>query len=203
MPELYLFGGPNGAGKTTTARTLLPRFLALNTFVNADDMASALSPLSPEEVARLAARLVLERLELLSSKGENFAFETALASRGLISILEKCRTSGYTIHLIYIWLSSADLAVERVKVRVRSGGHSIPEDVIRRRYERGRDNFLKLYAPACDTWLALDNSVQQSLGHVRMVAEGGGDRETVVHQAETWRAIQADVLAKEGDGLNE
>ena len=87
---------------------------------------------------------MLERLHSLSGAGVDFAFETTLASRTFAPFLDACRTRGYSINLLYIWLQSAELAVQRVAVRVRSGGHSIPETTIRRRYEVGRRNFVSL-----------------------------------------------------------
>ena len=191
MPDLYLFGGPNGAGKTTTARRILPDFLSCREFVNADAIASALSPFRPETVARQAARLMLLRLAELVCQKQSFAFESTLASRGFVSFLKNCRESDYQIHLLYIWLHSADLAVERVKARVRSGGHSIPEDVIRRRYERGLKNFFDLYVPLCDSWTVLNNSTETQHSEIDLVASGGATQQTLIHQAATWDLIQA------------
>ncbi len=94
----------------------------------------------------------------LFRQGENFAFETTLAARTLAQFLRKCKAQGYRINLIYVWLESAELAVNRVAKRVASGGHNIPEDIIRRRYERGRRNFVELYLPVADRFQAYDNS---------------------------------------------
>jgi predicted ABC-type ATPase len=158
VPDLYLIGGPNGAGKTTVALTLLPNFLACYEYVNADAIAAGLSPFKPESVALQAGRLMLERLRSLSGAGVDFAFETTLASRTFVAFLMACREQGYTINLLYIWLESAELAVQRVAARVRGGGHSIPEATIRRRYELGRRNFVQLYMPLADLWKVYDNS---------------------------------------------
>lgn len=81
-----------------------------------------------------------------------------MAARTFAPFVINCRAKGYTINLIYFWLSTADLVVERVARRVASGGHSIPEEVIRRRYERGRRNLISLYIPLCDRWIIYDNS---------------------------------------------
>ena len=69
--------------------------------------------------------------------------------------MRDCQSSGYRLNLIYFWLQSPELALERVHKRVASGGHNIPEDVVRRRYERGRINLMQLYLPLCDTWIIL------------------------------------------------
>jgi predicted ABC-type ATPase len=88
---------------------------------------------------------MLDRLQTVANASVDFAFETTLAARTFAPFLQTCKTRGYTINLIYFWLRSPDLAVERVARRVASGGHSIPEDVIRRRYDRGRRNLINLY----------------------------------------------------------
>jgi hypothetical protein len=86
------------------------------------------------------------------------AFETTLASRMLMPRIQAMRGDGYVFHLSFFWLPNADMAVERVAKRVASGGHSIPEDVIRRRYERGLENFFSTYSPIADTWVMIDNT---------------------------------------------
>jgi predicted ABC-type ATPase len=168
MPLLYVIGGPNGAGKTTVSLNLLPNFLEVFEYVNADAIAAGLSPLNPGSTAIQAGRLMLQRLQTLANAGTDFAFETTLAARTFVPFLRDCKAYGYTISLLYFWLRSPDLAVERVALRVKSGGHSIPEEVIRRRYERGRSNLLNLYLPICDDWMIFDNSQPE----YRLVAEG-------------------------------
>jgi predicted ABC-type ATPase len=144
MPLLYVVGGANGSGKTTSALAILPTLGVLE-YVNADAIAAGLSPLNPESMALQAGRLMLDRLQTLANSEADFASETTLAARTFAPFLQRCKSRGYTIGLLYFWLRSPDLAVERVARRVASGGHSIPEDVIRRRYERGRGNLIDLY----------------------------------------------------------
>ena len=111
MPELYIIGGSNGSGKTTVALSLLPNFLEVFEYVNADAIAAGLSPLNPESVAIQAGRLMLERLRTLSDSGVDFSFETSLASRTYASFLRNCKSKGYAINLIYFWLQSPELAI--------------------------------------------------------------------------------------------
>jgi predicted ABC-type ATPase len=185
MPSLYVIGGANGSGKTTLALTLLPRFLQVFEYVNADAIASGLSPLNPESMAMQSGRLMLGRLQALAEAGVDFAFETTLAARTFAPFLNGCKLRGYTINLIYLWLPSADLAVERVAKRVASGGHNISVEVVRRRYERGLKNLVELYLPISDGWMIFDNSAEES----RLIAERIVNQQPIIYNQEAWNRI--------------
>ena len=162
MPEIYVIGGCNGSGKTTFALNVFPNLGNIE-FINADIIAAQLNPNNPDAVAIQASRIMLERLKILAQQNQNFAFETTLAARSFAPFLRQCQTQGYQINLIYVWLNSVELAITRVALRVASGGHNIPEDVIRRRYNRGRKNFLELYSKLADRWQVYDNSSDNQL----------------------------------------
>lgn len=183
MPDLYIIGGPNGAGKTTTALRIFPR-LGVTAFINADIIAHGLSPLNVESAAREAGRIMLAEMERHLARGDDFALETTLASRTLTPFAARCKDAGYRFILIYVWLQNADLAVERVARRVIAGGHDIPEEVIRRRYERGRANFFGLYKDLADEWSIEDNSGVESVTVARR-----NDGELEILQPEIWRII--------------
>jgi predicted ABC-type ATPase len=159
QPSVYVVAGPNGAGKSTFARLFLPEYADCREFVNADLIAAGLSPFNPEGQAIQAGRLMLERIDSLARQRIDFGFETTLAGRGWLPILQEMRSQGYRINMFFLWLPSPELAVDRVQERVRSGGHSIPEDVIRRRFARGLKNLFKVYGPVLDGCLVLDNSM--------------------------------------------
>jgi predicted ABC-type ATPase len=158
MPSLYVISGCNGAGKTTASFTILPEMLKCNEFVNADEIARGISPFQPSKVAVEAGRIMLIRIKGLLKQGVDFAFETTLATRSYVHFIHDAQARGYFVMLVYFWLNSPDLAVARVNDRVLSGGHSIPEDVIRRRYAAGMSNLSRLYLPISDYWLIIDNS---------------------------------------------
>lgn len=159
-PHVIAVAGPNGAGKTTLAPFLIRDEYGLMDYVNADSIAHGLAAFSPASVAFEAGRIMLKRIRALAEQNLNFAFETTLASRSYARLITGMRAGGYKFHLFYLWLNSADLAVQRVRERVRRGGHDVPEAVIRRRYIKGARNFFTVYSGLADTWGIYDNSSQ-------------------------------------------
>ncbi len=157
-PSVVVLAGPNGAGKSTAAPLLLKGALGVTEFVNADVIARGLSGFQPEGVAIGAGRIMLARLRELARQRASFAFESTLASRLLAPWILRLVKDGYKFHLVFLWLPSADFAVARVADRVRMGGHGVPEDTIRRRYESGLRNFFRLYRPLTTTWRMYDNA---------------------------------------------
>jgi len=138
--KIYIIAGCNGAGKTTASLNILPQILQCDEFVNADEIARGLSPFHPERVSLEAGRLMLERISSLMVRKATFALETTLSTRSYVSLIKKAHKAGYQVELIFFWLSSPEVAIERVAKRVAEGGHNIPEDVIRRRYDAGIRN---------------------------------------------------------------
>jgi predicted ABC-type ATPase len=168
-PVVLVVAGPNGADKTTCAEGVLGESLRLFHFVNADMIAKGLSAFTPQSVAMQAGRLMIQRLEELSSRREDFTFETTLAGRTHVRRLHDLKQVGYRIDLLYISLPQADLCVERVAIRVSQGGHNIPESDIRRRFHRSLKNLFNFHMPLADSWKIYDNSG----GSFRLIAEGG------------------------------
>lgn len=186
-PQVIVIAGPNGAGKSTLAPYLLKDAFSLSEYVNADTIALGLSAFSPGSVAFRAGRVMLERLQDLARAGTSFAFESTLAGRSYAPWIGGLRARGYSFHLVYLWLRTPELAVERVKERVRMGGHDVPEETVVRRYRRGLRNFFELFMPLADTWAFYDNSVA---GAPATVATGGGDAEVTVHDTDLWRKVK-------------
>jgi predicted ABC-type ATPase len=157
-PNTYIIAGPNGAGKTTFAREFLPNYANCKIFVNADLIAQGMAPFSPESAAFRAGRLMLEEIAFHAARGADFGFETTLSGKGHLQVVRGLKTRGYAVHIFYLWVPNAELALSRVRDRVLHGGHNIPEDVVRRRFERSIRNFLREYRPLADSWTLYDNT---------------------------------------------
>lgn len=156
--QLRIIAGPNGSGKTTFVRKFLPRYAEVKNFVNADLIAAGLSPFAPETVALAAGRLMLSEIRRLADQRADFAFETTLSGRTYEPMLRQFREQGYTVFLYFLWLPDVAMNVSRIAHRVQQGGHSVPEEDVRRRYRRGIANFLQVYRPLADSWIVFDNS---------------------------------------------
>ena len=169
MPSLYIISGCNGAGKTTASYTLLPDLLNCDEYVNSDEIAKGLSPFNPSLAAIKASKLMTERIHELLEKRATFGIETTLATRSLARVITGAQAIGYRVTLVFFWLQVPELAIQRVKLRVASGGHSVPEETIIRRYGAGIDNLFRIYTPIVDYWMIIDNSNTPS----KLVAEGG------------------------------
>jgi len=184
MPNVVILAGPNGAGKTSAAPTLLRDELRVAEFVNADVIARGLSGFSANAVAVEAGRIMLRRLDELSASDQDFAFETTLSGNAFLAAMERWRLGGYTIRIVYLWVRSPEIAIDRVHARAKQGGHIVPDEVIRRRYDRGLLNFANRYRHAADRWHVYDNTdpldrravAHGSTGVVEVVDDGLWER---------------------------
>lgn len=152
--NLYIIAGSNGAGKTTASYTILPEILDCKEFVNAEEIAKGLSPFQPEKVA----------------------IETTLSTKSYKNKILEAKKKNYQITLIFFWLNSVELAKERVSLRVKEGGHNIPNDVIERRYKKGINNLFEIYLPIVDKAMIFDNSQGKSI----LIAEKFHGKETII-----------------------
>ena len=191
MPNLYIISGCNGAGKTTASYTILPEILNCREFVNADNIAAGLSPFNPESVALEAGRTMLLRIGELMADHADFAIETTLATRSYVSLIKRAHLNGYRVSLLYFWLSSPDVAIERVAKRVANGGHHIPSDTIERRYYRGIYNLYNLYMSVCDEWTVVDNTDVSP----EIIAQADSVGKTIFNN-ELWNKIKKDSHGK-------
>ena len=157
-PRCIIIAGPNGAGKTTFAREFLSQEVGVVHFVNPDLIASGLSPLRPELAALAAGRLFLVQLDRLARAKHDFAFESTLSGLTYMNRLKRWKAAGYRIEIVYLRISSPQLALRRIAARVKQGGHNVPRHDVLRRFTRSRNNFEKHYRLLADAWSVYDNS---------------------------------------------
>jgi predicted ABC-type ATPase len=154
----YILAGPNGAGKTTFANEFLPMEADCLNFINADLIAQGLAPFQPAKMAIEAGRLMIKQINECVRKNESFSFETTLSGKGYVKKIKEWKNQGYEIIIYFLKLPSAEFAIERVKLRVAKGGHNVPVQDVKRRYERSWHNFSELYKPLADSWVIFDTS---------------------------------------------
>ncbi|MCX5635651.1 MAG: hypothetical protein NTW55_07435 [Planctomycetota bacterium] len=157
-PTCFIIAGPNGAGKTTFALRYLPQAAGCRNFVNADLIAYGLSPFDSLPAQYEAGRIFLREVYANIDKRVDFAFETTLAGRSQISLLKRLRQDGWRIVLFFLWIPDASFSKNRVRERVKHGGHDIPDDAIYRRFPRIMHNLVKIYIPLCDKVSCYDSS---------------------------------------------
>jgi predicted ABC-type ATPase len=169
--QLWLVAGVNGSGKTTlTRKGPLDSLLGSFSLLNPDERTEALraaSPLESLDALNLrAANEIAAEIDELVAAGSDFIVETVLSSDKYLLTVRKARSRGYRIGMIYVALASVDLSIARVKIRVASGGHDVPELKLRSRWARSLDNLVTFY-PLLDELYVFDNS---SVAEVVLVA---------------------------------
>jgi len=186
MKTLYIIAGCNGAGKTTASLTMLPEIWNCCEFVNADEIARGLSPYNPESMAIEAGRLMLKRIDTLIEGSESFSIETTLSTKSYSKLIDMAHEKGFSVQLLFFWLPTPQMAIERVKQRVQEGGHNIPTDVILRRYSAGIENFFKIYKDIVDSWMLVENySVPRII-----IASGGKKVGCKINNVELFNKLQ-------------
>ena len=166
--KVVMIAGPNGAGKTTFAVEFLPNEADCPVFVNADLLATGLSPFGTDWAAVRAARLMLQQIHGHVRQGNSFAFETTLSGRGYAKWIPRWQDEGYRVKLFFLKLETLEIAVKRVAQRVLEGGHDVPGPVIRRRFHAGWRNFEQVYRGLVDEWALYDNSGEEP----KLLSEG-------------------------------
>jgi len=182
--QFIIIGGGNGSGKSTSAVLVLPGVIP---YINADEIAKGLPEVEGENKDARASRILINAMSEHEVRREDFATETTLASRSLAPRIRRLQEAGYEFQLLFFWLASPELNIQRVAERVQRGGHHIPEDVIRRRYVAGLKNFFNLYKPLANDWRTYNNSES---GKTLLVAEQRLGQPEVVHRLETWQQMK-------------
>ena len=142
---LYLIAGPNGSGKTTIARELIGDNPTLS-FLNADDIAREYN-IGPVK----AGRVLMDKMDTVFSAHHSFALETTLSGKFHNHVIKRAKSDDYKIVFLYVFLSSVEQNIARVRQRVALGGHDVPESTIRRRYLKSIMNFEPV-AKQSDQW---------------------------------------------------
>lgn len=155
IKDLIVVGGPNGAGKTTFVQSYLQ--LRPLKYLSADDIAASLSPGTPERVRIEAGREFSRRLRESIDQGESVLVESTLSGRSLQHALKKARHKDYYIEVIFTFVESSEICLERIRERVERGGHNVPEEDVRRRFSRSLANFWNLYRYQADLWYLFYN----------------------------------------------
>jgi predicted ABC-type ATPase len=176
-PVIYLISGPNGAGKTTFAKEFLPSAHVVE-FLNADLLAAGLSPLRPGAMAVRSARMILARWRELLAMRRNFAFESTLSGRTYATMLAEAKAAGYRIRIAYLWLPHVRISLRRVRQRVLTGGHDVPERDVRRRFIPSLVNFFRRYRPLADEALLFDAASHPP----RLIARWAAGEKDVINQ---------------------
>lgn len=164
-------------------------------FVNSDEIAKGLSPFNSDSIAVAveASRIMYKRIRELVAAGETFAMETTLATRTVAKLIREAQEVGYYVTLLYFWLNTPELAVERVKMRVAAGGHNVPEATVRRRYHSGIHNLFELYLPISDYWMITDNSMSP----MEVIAKGFKDERREIYNSATFEKVMHEGVFKQ------
>lgn len=156
-PVLLIIAGPNGAGKTTFAKQFLPEFGVFE-FLNADSIAAGLSPLNPESSALAAGRLLLRRWDTILSQKVSFAVESTLSGKTYNGRIAAAKAAGYAVIIAYLWLPAVKISLQRIRQRVKMGGHRVPDKDVRRRFPISLVHFFDTYQPLSDHAMLWDVS---------------------------------------------
>lgn len=173
--QMIVVGGPNGSGKTTFVHEVLAS--RRTEYIGADAIAAEICPEKPESVAVEAGREFIRRLNDRIISGQNIVVESTLSGKSLINYIDRAAEAGFETALNFVFLNSADACVARVAHRVRRGGHHVPEEDVRRRYQRSLKNFWNHYRFSVDNWMLYINSTEAYLD----VAAGEADNYEVVN----------------------
>ena len=168
--QLFIIAGANGSGKSTLASELLPEEKL--EFLNADDIAKEICPENIESVKISAGKEVYKRLNLFFENNVSFAVETTLSGSNYIKTINKAKELNYNVTLIYTFLKSPETCIERIRVRVRTGGHHVPDQDVIRRYYRSKKNLWFKYKDIVDEWTVFYNGSEGYLNVMEGDSEG-------------------------------
>lgn len=184
QPKLIIIGGANGSGKTTLAREFV--LVDKIDYLGADEIARELNPNNPENEAISAARLFSQRLEDYLTNRKSVLVESTLSGLSLRKHLATAKTQDFEITILFVYLDSPELCIERVAARVAKGGHHVPDQDIRRRFKRANINFWNVYKNLADDWSLFYNSS----GKISQIAEGVLENIAILDEKEYQRWLK-------------
>ncbi len=185
MNRLDLVVGPDGAGKSTFVELTLAPLMPKSVFVNADEIAKQRWPDDPRTHSYDAALVAADTRARLIELGSSFIAETVFSHPSKLELIDKAQAANYVV-VLHVLMIPEELAVERVRHRVSAGGHGVPEDKIRQRYQR----LWALVAAAisrCDSATVYDNSATKG---PRIVAQMSGGHVIGTPDWPTWTPQQ-------------
>ena len=152
----FILAGANGAGKTTVSKEFLKEYKTL-TFLNADEAAKTLNPKDFQSVRIKAGKDILAKLNTLLIRNKNIVIESTLSGNFLAKVIQKAKKLKYKIIIFYTFVDTPEICIERIKARVKKGGHFVPNEDVKRRFYRSVEKFDKIYKNLADTWILYYN----------------------------------------------
>jgi predicted ABC-type ATPase len=179
MPKLIVIAGPNGAGKSSLTKLSTANI----PLIDPDAIAREISPDSPELAALAAGRqaIVLAREYIQSDC--SFVVETTLSGNTYLKLMQEVKALGWFVGLTYIGINNPSTNIQRVRSRVKLGGHDVPVDDILRRYDRSLTNLAKA-AKIVDLLTIYDNST--NAGHQLIATVESGNTTIHVQELPEW-----------------
>ena len=174
--EIVIIAGGNGVWKTTFARAFLQHYDY--EFLNADEIAKGLSAENPTERKISAGKLFFRKLHESVGQNKSLLIESTLSGRYLQKFIESLQTKDYRISIIFLFVESLEILIERIAERVKKGGHFVPDEDVRRRFVRGKQNFWEVYKNLVDSWNLFYN-MNDSFGKI---AAGEQDKTVVINE---------------------
>ena len=156
--SIEIVAGPNGSGKTTFASVYLLGKLGRTVYLNPDRIAFGIAPLDFEKASFHAGRVLISEVNSRLASEESFCFESTLSGKTWLTLLRQANSQGYQVTIYFLYLDSIRKNLQRIKNRVKQGGHPISTEAVHRRHPRCFENFWNLYRPLCSDWYVFDNS---------------------------------------------
>ena len=168
-PTLYVVAGPNGSGKSTLTRSR--RFGGVD-LIDPDAIAARISLVDPEGAVRTARREAVRTRRAAIADNRTVVLETTLAGKTMLLLMDQARSLGYKIELHYVSINSVGQALDRIANRVALGGHGVPEEDVRRRFNRSLANLPAAIARSDETCIYDNTSSDTPFREVAILTRG-------------------------------